>query len=103
MLAQVAADPGSTLSSLGAFLITCPRDKIRTVLLIGWFARTTFVPAALLIGFCFLTQLVSLGLVSDLQSGGVAYMAHIGGMVFGAITARLFEYPRHLPRQWDEG
>jgi len=24
----------------------------------------------------------------------VAYLAHIGGMIFGAVTARLFEDPR---------
>ena len=67
MLAQVAADPGSTVPNLGAsgaiaavmgaFLVTYPRDKIRTVLLIGWFVRITFIPAALLIGFWFLIQL----------------------------------------------
>ena len=109
MAAQVAADPSSTVPSLGAsgaiaavmgaFLVTYPRDRIRTVLFLGWFARITFIPAVLLIGFWFLTQLVSLGTVTDVQSGGVAYMAHVGGAVFGAITARLFERPRE-PGPW---
>ena len=49
-----------------------------------------FIPAALLIGFWFLIQLLSVGAVADMQSGGVAYLAHIGGMIFGAVTARLF-------------
>ena len=112
MLAQVAADPASTIPSLGAsgaiaavmggFLITYPRDQIRTVLLIGWFVRVTFIPAALLIGFWFLIQLFSFGVVADVQSGGVAYLAHIGGIVFGAVTCRLFEYPRWRPGQWSE-
>jgi membrane associated rhomboid family serine protease len=106
MLAQVVVDPGSTLPSLGAsgaiaavmgaFLVTYPSDQIRTVLLIGWFVRITFIPAALLIGFWFLIQLVSLGVVADVESGGVAYMAHIGGMIFGAVTARRFEAPRRF-------
>jgi membrane associated rhomboid family serine protease len=106
MLAQVAADPGSTIPNLGAsgaiaavmgaFLVTYPRDRIRTVLFIGWFVDVTFIPAAVLIGFWFLTQLFSLGVVADVQSGGVAYLAHIGGVVFGALTARLFEDPRRL-------
>ena len=30
---------------------------------------------------------------------GVAYLAHIGGIVFGALTARLFENPRRLAAQ----
>jgi membrane associated rhomboid family serine protease len=104
MLAQVAADPGSTVPCLGAsgaiaavmgaFLVTYPRDKIRTVLVIGWFIRVTFIPAVLLIGFWFVVQLLSFGAVTNVQSGGVAYLAHIGGMVFGAVTARLFEDPR---------
>jgi membrane associated rhomboid family serine protease len=112
MLAQVAADSGSTVPNLGAsgaiaavmgaFLVTYPRDKIRTVLFIGWFVRVTFIPAALLIGFWFLIQLVSFGAIEDVQSGGVAYLAHIGGIIFGAVTARLFEDPRRLAEQRGE-
>ena len=112
MLAQVAANPGSTVPNLGAsgaiaavmgaFLVTYPRDKIRTVLLLGWFVDITFIPAALLIGVRFLIQLFSFGVVAKVQSGGVAYMAHIAGIIFGAVTARLFEKPRRLAEQPDE-
>lgn len=101
MGAQVAASPSSNVPNLGAsgaiaavmgaFLVTYPRDKIRSVLFIGWFARITFVPAALLIGFWFLIQLVSFGVIANANTGGVAYLAHIGGIIFGAVTARLFE------------
>ena len=101
MLAQVAADPGSTIPNLGAsgaiaavmgaFLVTYPHDEIRTVLIIGWFVRVTFIPAVLLIGLWFLVQLLSFGVVANAQSGGVAYLAHIAGIIFGALTARLFE------------
>jgi membrane associated rhomboid family serine protease len=101
-LAQVAAMPSSTVPNLGAsgaiagvmgaFLITYPRDQIRTLVLFGWFARITFIPAALLIGLWFVIQLFSeVGAVANVQSGGVAYMAHVGGFIFGAITARPFE------------
>jgi len=109
MLAQIALDPTSTIPNLGAsgaiaavmgaFLVTYPRDRIRTLLLIGWFVQITFIPAALLIGLWFLIQLVSFGVVADVQSGGVAYMAHIAGIIFGAVTARLFEVPRRLAEQ----
>ena len=101
MLAQVAASPGSTVPCLGAsgaiaavmgaFLITYPRDEIRTLLIIFVFIRVTFIPAALLIGFWFLTQLLNAGAVATVQTGGVAYLAHVGGFIFGAVTARLFE------------
>src|SRR6266550_7957454 len=100
--AQVAADPSSTVPNLGAsgaiaavmgaFLVTYPRDRIRSLLVIFIFVRMTYIPAALLIGVWFLMQLVSLGAVSPQQaSGGVAYAAHVGGFIFGAVAARLFE------------
>ena len=99
MLAQVVASPNSTVPNLGAsgaiaavmgaFLVLYPRDRIRTVLIIFIFVKVTFTPACLLIGFWFLTQLVHAGAVANVQSGGVAYLAHIGGFVFGAVTARL--------------
>jgi membrane associated rhomboid family serine protease len=102
MLAQIAANPGSTIPNLGAsgaiaavmgaFLVTYPRDRIRTVLFFGIFIRVTFIPAALLIGFWFLTQLVSVGAVAESNTGGVAYLAHIGGAIFGALMGPLFEH-----------
>src|SRR6266446_3043384 len=106
MLAQIAADPHSTVPNLGAsgaiaavmgaFLVTYPRDQIKSVLFIFVFGRITFIPAALLIGFWFLTQLFHAGAVAHTQTGGVAYLAHVGGFIFGAATARLFERPRQV-------
>jgi membrane associated rhomboid family serine protease len=103
-LAQAAADPHSLLPNLGAsgaiaavmgaFLVTYPGDRIRTVLIFGWFIRIAFIPAAFLIGFWFIIQLIDFGAVTDIESGGVAYMAHIGGMLFGVVTARFIEHPR---------
>jgi len=101
MLAQVLADPRSTVPNLGAsgaiaavmgaFLVTYPRDQIKSVLLIFIFVKVTFIPAALLIGVWFLSQLIHAGQVAQAQTGGVAYVAHVGGFIFGAVTARLFE------------
>ena len=109
MLAQAAADPRSTVPNLsasgaiaavmGAFLVTYPRDRIRTVLFLFVFVRVTFIPAVILIGFWFLTQLFNAGSVAQVQSGGVAYLAHIGGFIFGAVTARRFENPRRIASQ----
>jgi membrane associated rhomboid family serine protease len=87
---------------MGAFLVTFPSDRIRTVLVIGWFVRVTFVPAVLLIGLWFVIQLVSFGAIAESQTGGVAYVAHIAGVIFGAATGRLFEDPRRLARQRDD-
>lgn len=98
--AQIAAGPASTVPNLGAsgaiavmgaFLVTYPRDQIRSLLLIFVFVRVTYVPAVLLIGVWFLIQFVNLGAVASAPTGGVAYAAHVGGFIFGAVTARLFE------------
>jgi len=109
MLAQIAADPHSTVPNLGAsgaiaavmgaFLVTYPRDRIRSVLFLFVFVRITFIPAALLIGLWFLTQLLNAGAVAHAQTGGVAYLAHIGGFIFGAVTAHLFEDPLRMASQ----
>jgi len=109
MMAQVLASPHSTVPNLGAsgaiaavmgaFLVTYPRDRIRAALFLFVFVRVTFIPAALLIGFWFLTQLFSAGSIAQVQTGGVAYLAHIGGFIFGAVTARLFEDPHRIALQ----
>jgi membrane associated rhomboid family serine protease len=105
MLLQIAVDPTSTVPNLGAsgaiaavmgtFLVTFPRDRIRTVVFLGWFVNITAIPAILLIGIWFLIQLFSgVGSLANVQSGGVAYMAHVGGFIFGAIFGRMFESHR---------
>lgn len=100
-LAQVVAAPTSTLPTLGAsgaiaavmggFLVTYPRDRIRSLLVIFVFVRVTYVPAALLIGVWFIMQFFSLGEVAGQATGGVAYAAHVAGFIFGAVTSRVFE------------
>ncbi len=109
MLAQVAFDPHSTVPNLGAsgaiaavmggFLVTFPRDTIRSLLVIFVFVRVTYISAALLIGAWFLLQLWNAGSIATAQTGGVAYLAHVGGFIFGAVFARLFEDPRRVAEE----
>jgi membrane associated rhomboid family serine protease len=106
MIAQVLADPHSTVPNLGAsgaiaavmgaFVVTYPRDQIRTLLFIFVFARIKYIPAILLIGVWFLIQLFHAGAVAQVQTGGVAYLAHVGGFIFGAVTAHWFEDSRRI-------
>ncbi|MCL5023795.1 MAG: rhomboid family intramembrane serine protease [Nitrospirae bacterium] len=107
-LAQIGMNPSSNIPNLGAsgaiaavmgaFLITFPRDRIRTLVFLGWFVTITMIPAVILVGFWFLIQLFSgIGALTQRQSGGgIAYMAHVGGLVFGALTAKLFESRKRL-------
>ncbi len=109
MLAQVVASPHSTVPNLGAsgaiaaimgaFVVTYPRDRIKAVLFIFIFARITFIPAALLIGVWFLMQLVHAGAIAQVQTGGVAYLAHVGGFIFGAVAVHFFENSRRAAFQ----
>ena len=98
MFAQIVASPHATVPCLGAsgaiaavmgaFIVIYPRDRIRSLLIVFIFVRVTFVPAAVLIGFWFVIQLLNLGAVVNVQTGGVAYMAHVVGFIFGALSAR---------------
>jgi membrane associated rhomboid family serine protease len=108
-LAQVAAAPDSTVPNLGAsgaiaavmgaFLVTFPQDRIRSLLVIFVFVRVAYVPALLLIGVWGLIQFLSLGAISQQPSGGgVAYAAHVGGFIFGTVAARLFTRGRNDPK-----
>jgi membrane associated rhomboid family serine protease len=108
--AQIAVDPTSTVPNLGAsgaiaavmgaFVVTYPRDQIRSLLFIFVFVRVTYIPAILLIGIWFLMQSLNLGAVVHQvkagaeASGGVAYAAHVGGFIYGAVITRLFENRR---------
>ena len=102
MMGQIALTANSTIPTLGAsgaiaavmgaFLVTYPRDRIKSVLFLFIFFKITFIPASLLIGVWFLMQLVNAGQIAHhVQTGGVAYMAHVAGFIFGAVTAGLFE------------
>ncbi len=113
-VAQIAVAPISTVPNLGAsgaiaavmgaFLVTYPRDQIRTVVILGWIVKVTLVPAVVLIGVWAVTQLFGQvgALTSTGTSGGVAYMANIGGFTYGVLMARLFEKPQRVEdrRAW---
>jgi len=100
--AQVLADPGSTAPTIGAsgaiaavlggYILLYPRARILTLVFIVFFVTIIEVPAMLLLGFWFLTQLYfgATGLASPVGGGeGVAYFAHIGGFAFGLLVIRL--------------
>jgi membrane associated rhomboid family serine protease len=88
---------GAVSAVLGAYLIILPRASVVTVIfLLIIFIRE--LPAWLFLGFWFAFQAVAGGLsiVSPEEGGGVAFFAHIGGFVFGALAVRLFIKRRPL-------
>jgi membrane associated rhomboid family serine protease len=73
---------------MGAYLIWFPHHRVRVLLL----RVIASVPALVVIGLWIVLQLVSgLGSLGSVgKSGGVAYLAHIGGAVAGIVFALLF-------------
>jgi membrane associated rhomboid family serine protease len=100
-LAQVFIDPGSDVplvgasgaiaATLGAYIVLYPRARITTLLFLGFLAQLIEVPAVVILGFWFLLQLLdgvaSLGATT--AQGGVAFFAHIGGFLAGALVGLL--------------
>ncbi len=87
---------GAIAAVMGAFLVTYPRDKIHTIVFLGWFIRVTFLPAVAIVGLWILTQVFSeVGTLIQIKTdGGFAYAVLIGGFGFGTLTCHLFELRR---------
>jgi membrane associated rhomboid family serine protease len=113
-LTQWAIDPtsqvplvgasGAIAAVLGAYLVLFPGARVLSLVLVGFFYQLVAVPALLVLGFWFLLQLLngalSLGMPS--AGGGVAFFAHIGGFVAGAILALPYR-GRRPARPWSVG
>lgn len=78
---------GAIAGVLGAYILLFPRGQVRV--LQG--QQVIPVPALMVIGFWIVLQLFSgIGSIADAASGGVAYMAHIGGFLAGLVLSFLF-------------
>jgi len=77
---------GAIAGVLGAYILLFPQRKVRVM---SGYGGITEMPALVVIGLWFVLQLFSgvgsLGAAAD--TGGVAFMAHIGGFVAGFILA----------------
>jgi len=87
---------GAIAGVLGAYMLWFPRRRIRLWYLVFFFMGTVSVPSVYVIGFWFLEQLY-LGTSQMAYSAGVAYWAHIGGFIFGALVVFSFKFAK----AWD--
>lgn len=77
---------GAIAGVLGAYLVLFPHNRVNAV----FFYNIITVPAILVLGMWIVMQLVSgIGSIAatSTSTGGVAFMAHIGGFVTGAVAA----------------
>jgi len=99
-LAHVLSQPDSIIPSLGAsgaisavlaaYLVLFPTNRVKVILTLGIiFLRPIMVPAVVMIGIWAVLQFIN-GLSSIAgQTTGVAYWAHIGGFIAGALITLL--------------
>ncbi len=86
---------GAIAGVMGAYILRFPKAQIRTLLVLGPFITFPEIPAVFFLGFWFFQQalysVASLGVPTSIgmESGGIAYWAHAGGFVFGAILGPL--------------
>jgi membrane associated rhomboid family serine protease len=101
--AQVLIDPNSQIPLVGAsgaiagvlggYIVLFPNVKVRGLIIFGYFARLTEIPALIVLGFWFVLQLFSgvMSLGPNTDQGGTAFFAHVGGFVVGAAIIFVFK------------
>ncbi|MDX2139131.1 MAG: rhomboid family intramembrane serine protease [Chloroflexota bacterium] len=93
---------GAISAVLGSYLILFPGVKVRVgFVLFRFFYQSILLPVWLVLGYWFLLQIINgaftMG-VDTLGEGGVAFFAHIGGFVFGALFAFVYTLFNPAPR-----
>ncbi|NNC77054.1 MAG: rhomboid family intramembrane serine protease [Woeseiaceae bacterium] len=105
---QIAANPESAVPMvgasgaiggvMGAYIVLYPRVHVHMLVFLGFFATTFAVPAMLMLGYWIVMQLVGGFGTLGASGGGVAFWAHVGGFVAGALLVLIFRDRELLQR-----
>lgn len=83
---------GAISAVLGAYILMFPRSRVKLLIFTGFGIHLTRIRATGFLGFWaisqFLNGFASLG-IQTVETGGVAFWAHIGGFVFGVLIGFL--------------
>ena len=91
---------GAVAAVMGAYMLLFPRARVRVLVPVFIFFMMQ-LPALAVLGLWFLYQFV-IGAQAATGSTEVAWMAHVGGFVFGLIGIYLLGgRPHHPPPIWD--
>ncbi len=86
---------GAIAGVMGAYILRFPQARVLTLVPLGFLIAPVQIPAIFFLGFWFLQQafygVASLGAPANIgmQGGGIAYWAHAGGFIFGAVLGPL--------------
>lgn len=86
---------GALAGVLGAYFLLYPKARV-----LVWFfwVFIFYVPAVVVLGFWFVTQVINFG---SGAGGGIAWVAHIAGFIAGMVLIPLFKH-RNVPL-WHDG
>jgi membrane associated rhomboid family serine protease len=105
-LVHIYTNPGSTLPTIGAsgavaavmgaYFRLYPHANVAMIVPPFFLGPFFVVPAVLFLGWWFILQFFNgtLSLMSPSQMGGIAWWAHAGGFVFGALLCSILKVPR---------
>ena len=86
---------GAIAGVLGAYLIRFPRATVHVLVILIIFITFIRVPAMVVIGIWFLSNLTGgLGTLGLEETGGTAWFAHLGGFVSGLVLNQVFKQIR---------
>ena len=89
---------GAISGVMGAYIVLYPRVRVHMLIFLGFFITRAAVPAYLMLGYWFLLQILGgLPSLGD-ETGGVAFWAHAGGFLAGALMIQLFKDPALVAR-----
>ena len=111
-LAQALLDPSSTIPMVGAsgaiagilggYLVLFPRAKIKVFFWFIIFFKIIKIRAYIVLGGWILIQFLSFN-GNDLNSGGIAYAAHIGGFISGIILIYIMKNKKKIRNEISKG
>lgn len=88
---------GAVAGILGGYILLHPKARVVTLVFIIFFVTLIEIPALILLGVWAALQFIpALGQVGvgDMAGDSVAYLAHVGGFIFGLLAIKLFTAKR---------
>lgn len=91
---------GAIAGVMGGYMVLHPRAEI-TVLIFFFFIQFVTLPAKVVLGLWFVMQLF-MSIAGSAGGGGVAWLAHVGGFVFGYLILKIMlQFRRQGPTRPD--